>query len=53
MPGVEVGDFGSPHETRTPDKTKVEDAVVCKSTDRPRRAVLNSTVGAGGGSRTA
>jgi hypothetical protein len=24
MPGVEVGDFGSPDETRTPDKTKVE-----------------------------
>lgn len=24
MPGVEVGDFGSPDETRTPDKTKIE-----------------------------
>ena len=24
MAGVEVGDFGSPHETRTPDKTTVE-----------------------------
>ena len=24
MAGVEVGDFGSPAETRTPDKTKVE-----------------------------
>jgi hypothetical protein len=24
MPGVEVGDFGSPDETRAPDKTTVE-----------------------------
>ena len=24
MPGVETGDFGSPDETRTPDKTKIE-----------------------------
>jgi len=24
MPGVEVGDFGSPNETRTPDKTTID-----------------------------
>jgi hypothetical protein len=24
MAGVEIGDFGSPDETRTPDKTKIE-----------------------------
>jgi len=24
MPGVEIGDFGSPDETRTPDKTKLD-----------------------------
>jgi hypothetical protein len=24
MAGIEVGDFGSPSETRTPDKTKIE-----------------------------
>ena len=24
MAGVEVGDFGSPDETRMPDKTKIE-----------------------------
>ena len=24
MPGVEIGDFGSPDETRAPDKTTIE-----------------------------
>ena len=24
MPGVEIGDFGSPDETRAPDKTMIE-----------------------------
>jgi hypothetical protein len=24
MPGIEVGDFGSPNETRTPEKTRID-----------------------------